>query len=228
MRLLVLARTPEMVRSLRKALESAGFVVDTAAGFEASDYKVRTGGHDVILLDLPELTEADLDVVGGWRHSGVPGYLLTVLGNACTTRDGVRALETGADDYLIRPFCWEELLARLRALIRRRYEVKNPIIRVHDLEIDTAERSVRRGSTSIRLTAREYSILQFLALHRGKVVTRSMIWDHLYNEEDETTSNVVDVYIGYLRAKIDKGFDPPLILTRWGQGYMLRGDDDLS
>ena len=126
---------------------------------------------------------------------------------------------------MTKPFELEELLARLRALIRRGHQVKSPLLRVHDLEIDTAGRTVKRGGKSIHLTPREYALLEFLAFHRGKVATRTMIWEHLYDEQDENTSNVVDVYIRYLRNKIDKGFDPPLILTRWGEGYMLRGDD---
>ena len=100
------------------------------------------------------------------------------------------------------------------------------MLRCYDLEIDTAARTVRRSGQAIHLTPREYALLEFLAFHRGKVVTRSMIWEHLYDEQDESTSNVVDVYIRYLRNKIDKGFEPSLIQTRWGEGYMLRGDDD--
>ncbi len=119
----------------------------------------------------------------------------------------------------------EELFARLRALIRRGHQVKDPVLRVHDLEIDTAGRNVKRAGQTIHLTPREFALLEFLAFHRGKVVSRTMIWNHLYDEQDENTSNVVDVYIRYLRNKIDKGFDPPLIQTRWGEGYLLRGDD---
>jgi DNA-binding response OmpR family regulator len=118
------------------------------------------------------------------------------------------------------------LLARIRALIRRGHQQKDPVLRCYDLEIDTAARQVKRAGTTIHLTPREYALLEFLAFHRGKVVTRSMIWEHLYDEYDENTSNVVDVYIRYLRNKVDKGFEPQLILTRWGEGYMLRGDDD--
>src|SRR5207249_8618334 len=118
-----------------------------------------------------------------------------------------------------KPFQLEELLARLRALVRRGHQVKDPVLRCHDLEINTADRSVRRAGRPIYLTPREYALLQYLAFHRGRVVSRTMIWEHLYNEEDESTSNVVDVYVRYLRAKIDKGFDPPLLLTRRGEGY---------
>jgi DNA-binding response OmpR family regulator len=99
-------------------------------------------------------------------------------------------------------------------------------LRIHDQEIDTAARTIKRGGKTIHLTPREFALLEFLAFHRGKVVSRSMIWEHLYDEQDENTSNVVDVYIRYLRNKIDKGFEPSLILTRWGEGYLLRGEDD--
>jgi DNA-binding response OmpR family regulator len=140
--------------------------------------------------------------------------------------DRVTGLDSGADDYLAKPFDFEEVYARVRALIRRGHQKKDPLIRVHDLTLDTSSRSVARGGKKIPLTPREYALLEFLAFHAGSVVTRTMIWEHLYDEYDENTSNVVDVYIRYLRNKIDKGYDLPLILTKWGEGYMLRGSDD--
>src|SRR5262249_8518332 len=131
-------------------------------------------------------------------------------------------------DYLAHPFAWEELLARLRALVRRRSRTPDSVIRVRDLEIDTSVRSVQRGGKPIFLTPREYALLEFLARHRGKVVTRSTIWEPLYDEHTNNTSNVVDVYIRYLRTKIDKGASSPLILTRRGQGYLLRTDEPIA
>jgi DNA-binding response OmpR family regulator len=165
-----------------------------------------------------------LTLLKEWRRSGMSSHVL-VLTAKNSIEDKVHGLDLGADDYLTKPFQLQELLARLRALIRRGHQVKDPLLRVYDLEIDTAARTVKRAGHPIHLTPREYALLQFLAFHRGRVVSRSMIWEHLYDEHDENTSNVVDVYIRYLRTKIDKGFDPPLILTRWGEGYLLRAED---
>jgi DNA-binding response OmpR family regulator len=165
-----------------------------------------------------------MTLLQNWRRSGLNTHVL-VLTARDTLDDKVSGLDHGADDYMTKPPQLEELFARLRALIRRGHQVKDPVLRIWDLEIDTAARTVKRAGQPIHLTPREYALLQFLAFHRGKVVSRSMIWEHLYDEHDENTSNVVDVYIRYLRTKIDKGFNPPLILTRWGEGYLLRGDD---
>lgn len=141
-----------------------------------------------------------------------------------TVEDKVKGLDLGADDYLVKPFELNELLARVRALVRRGHQAKDPVIKIHDLEIDTGAKMVRRAGKEIYLTPREFALLRFLAYHRGKVVSRSMIWEHLYDENDDNTSNVVDVYIRYLRNKIDKNHSPQLILTRWGEGYMIKGD----
>jgi two-component system, OmpR family, response regulator len=223
-RVLLIEDHKPLVRALRKGLEEEGFAVDTAVDGEEGAYKAQTADYDVIILDLMLPKEDGLSLLQRWRRAGLKSHVL-VLTARSSIDDKVRGLNLGADDYLTKPFELEELLARLRALVRRGHQIKDPVVRVHDLEIDTATRTVKRGGQSIHLTPREYALLEFLAFHRGKVVTRSMIWEHLYDEHDESTSNVVDVYIRYLRNKIDKDFDLPLIMTRWGEGYMLRGDE---
>ncbi len=224
MRVLLVEDHKPLVRALRQGLEEEGFAVDVALDGEEADFKARGATYDAIILDIMLPKKDGLTLLQEWRRSGIQTHVL-VLTARDALNDKVRGLNTGADDYLTKPFELEELFARLRALVRRTHQVKDPVLRVLDLELDTATRSVKRGGNAIHLTPREYSLLEFLAFHRGRVVSRTMIWEHLYDEHDENTSNVVDVYIRYLRNKIDKGFDPPLILTRWGEGYLLRGED---
>lgn len=225
MRVLLVEDHQPLARALRQGLEEEGFAVDTAADGEEADVKARTTGYDVIVLDIMLPKVDGLTLLKKWRTDGVKTHVLMLTARG-TVPDKVAGLDLGADDYLTKPVDLDELFARIRALIRRGHQVKDPVLRCYDMEIDTAARTVRRAGQVIHLTPREYALLEFLAFHRGKVVTRSMIWEHLYDEYDENTSNVVDVYIRYLRNKVDKGFDPALILTRWGEGYMLRGDDD--
>jgi DNA-binding response OmpR family regulator len=223
MRVLLVEDHQPLVRVLKQGLEEEGFAVDSARDGEEADYKAKTANYDAIILDLMLPKEDGLSLLKRWRRNGMKTHVL-VLTARSSIDDKVKGLDSGADDYLTKPFELEELLARLRALVRRGHQVKDPVLRIHDLEIDTAAHTVRRAGQEIHLTPREYALLEFLAFHRGEVVSRTMIWEHLYNEDDENTSNVVDVYIRYLRNKIDKGFDPPLILTRWGEGYQLRGE----
>jgi DNA-binding response OmpR family regulator len=223
-RVLLIEDHKPLVRALKQGLEEEGFAVDVAYDGEEGAYKAKATDYDLIILDLMLPKEDGISLLKRWRQAGLKTHVLVLTARG-SIEDKVRGLDMGADDYLTKPFELEELLARLRALVRRGHQIKDPILRVSDLEIDTAARSVKRAGKSIHLTPREYALLEFLAYHRGRVVTRSMIWEHLYDEHDENTSNVVDVYIRYLRNKIDRDFDPPLILTRWGEGYMLRGED---
>jgi len=225
LRILLIEDHKPLLRALKKGLEEEGFAVDTAEDGEEGDFKARTANYDVIILDLMLPKVDGLSLLKKWRASNLSTHVLVLTARG-QMDDKVQGLNLGADDYLTKPFQFEELMARLRALIRRGHQVKTPILRIHDLEIDTAGRTVKRGGQAIHLTPREFALLQFLAYHQGKVVTRSMIWEHLYDEQDENTSNVVDVYIRYLRTKVDKGFEPPLILTRWGEGYLLRGEGE--
>jgi len=144
-----------------------------------------------------------------------------------TARDGVddrvEGLDHGADDYLVKPFAFPELLARVRALVRRGYQARSPVIRVGALEIDTIARRVSRRQQEVVLTAREFAILEFLARRVGQVVTRTELWDHIYEFGSEGGSNVIDVYVGYLRRKLEGDGEARLIHTRRGQGYILAG-----
>ncbi len=224
MRVLLIEDHKPLARALRQGLEEEGFAVDAAHDGEEGDFKARGAEYDAVILDLMLPKIDGLTLLQNWRRDGLKMHVLVLTARGAI-EDKVRGLNLGADDYLTKPFELEELLARLRALIRRGHQVKDPVMRIHDLEIDTAARTVKRGGKAIHLTPREYALLEFLAFHRGKVVTRTMVWEHLYDEEDENTSNVVDVYIRYLRNKIDKGFETPLIQTRWGEGYQLRGEE---
>jgi DNA-binding response OmpR family regulator len=224
MRVLVVENQGSTARGLQRCLEEEGFQVDVARDSEEGAYKARTTSYDLIVLSLLLSGDTGFTLLRSLRHTGL-GTPILALAAGGTVPEQVHCLDLGADDYLGRPFQLVEFMARVRALLRRSHRVTDPVLRIYDLEIDTSSRTVRRAGRVIRLTRREYGLLQFLAFHRGKVVTRSMIWEHLYNEHDDSMSNVVDVYIRYLRGKIDKGFDPPLILTRWGEGYMLRGED---
>jgi DNA-binding response OmpR family regulator len=224
-RVLLVEDTQPLLKAYRQGLEEEGFAVDVATDGEEADIKCRSTSYDVIVLDIMLPKVDGLTLLKRWRAAGINTHVLMLTAKT-TSPDKVAGLDTGADDYLAKPCDMDELFARIRALIRRGHQQKSPVLRCYDLEIDTAARNVKRAGKPVNLTPREYALLEFLAFHRGKVVTRSMIWEHLYDEYDENTSNVVDVYIRYLRNKVDKGFDPPLILTRWGEGYMLRGEDD--
>ena len=187
---------------------------------------VRMGWHaqsneyDVIVLDLMLPKLDGLSLLRRLRQKDNRTCVLIL-----TARDGaedrVRGLDLGADDYLVKPFVFAELLARVRAMVRRRYEARSPVIRVADLELDTAARSVRRGGQSVELGAREYALLEFLAVRAGQVVTRTDIWEHVYDFHSTPESNVVDVCIGHLRRKIERDGSPRLIQTRRGHGYVL-------
>lgn len=220
MRVLLVEDYAPLCKAVTQGLREAGFAVDVATDGEEGWWYARSGEYDVIILDLmlPALDGAT--ILQRLRASGKDTHVL-ILTAKDTVADRVRGLDLGADDYLVKPFAFEELLARIRALIRRRYDAKNPVIRIGDLEIDTAAHAVQRGGQPIDLTAREYTLLEFLALRAGQVVSRTDIWEHLYEFHSSAESNVVDVYIGYLRRKIERPAAPRLIHTRRGQGYVL-------
>jgi DNA-binding response OmpR family regulator len=215
MRALVIEDYTPIRTAVRDGLVDHGFAVDVADNGEDGLWMATQNPYDVIVLDvmLPKLD--GLSVLRKLREGGskVPVLLLTAR-DAVEERIG--GLDLGADDYLVKPFAFLELLARLRALVRRRYDQTTPLLRAGDLTIDTAKRIVRRRDDLISLSPREYALLEYLAMRNGEIVTRIEIWEHVYDFHSEAHSNVVDVYISYLRKKLGP---PPVIHTKRGYGY---------
>lgn len=221
MRVLIVEDEKDLAAIIKQGLEEEGYVVDVAHDGEEGLYMAESYPIDVMVLDvmLPQMD--GLTVLSSLRKKGVqtPVILLTARDALI---DKIKGLDTGADDYLTKPFVFEELLARIRSLMRRKATVKEAVIRVADLEIDTASHQVKRAGKAISLSAKEYSLLEFLAYRKGTVVSRTDIIEHIYNEDADMDSNVVDVYINYLRNKIDKEFSGKLIHTVRGAGYILK------
>jgi len=220
MRVLLIEDYKPLRKSVAQGLEEAGFAVDVAADGEEGWWYARSGEYDAIVLDLMLPGIDGLTILKRLRKAGRQTHIL-ILTAKDTLEDRVLGLNLGADDYLVKPFGFQELLARVRALVRRQYRTKNPVLCVGDLELDTNTRVVRRAGQLIQLTPREYALLEFLAARAGELVTRTDIWEHVYDFHSSADSNVVDVYIGYLRKKLERPDRPRLIHTRRGQGYML-------
>jgi DNA-binding response OmpR family regulator len=207
-------------RSIVRGLQGAGYAVDAVrSGSEGLAFASSTD-YDVLVLDLmlPDLD--GLSLLGKVRERGCRSRVL-ILTAKDKLQDKVRGLDVGADDYLVKPFAFDELLARIRALVRRRYEASASVVRVGELEIDTGGRIVRAGGVAVDLTAREYSILEVLALRAGQIVTRDEIAEHIYDWARDVGSNVVDVYVGYIRKKLRDAGLSSVVRTHRGMGYSL-------
>jgi DNA-binding response OmpR family regulator/membrane-associated PAP2 superfamily phosphatase len=227
MRLLIIEDHTSLRESLTQFLREHSFVVDATGTGDEGLWFASEQPYDVILLDLM-LPEIDgMEILARLRKKQVSVFILVI-----SARDGLEdrleALNAGADDYLTKPFSMAEGLARINALIRRKYAVKDPVIRVGDLSIDTVRRAVHRGDREIELTALEYRLLEYLTYRHGEVVTRTDIWEHVFEDSSGGNSNVADVYIGYLRKKLNPHDLPNLIHTRRGQGFILEEFGDLS
>jgi len=220
MRLLLIEDYRPLQKSLAKGLQEAGFAVDSTGDGQEGLWYAMSNDYDVIILDLMLPGMDGLSILKKLRAKGRQSHVL-ILTAKDTLEDRVTGLDLGADDYLVKPFEFRELLARIRALLRRSYRRKNPRIRIRDLRIDLTSQRVRRGRQEIQLTPREYALLEYLAMRAGEMVSRTDIWEHVYEFKSAASSNVVDVYIGYLRKKIERPGKPPLIHTVRGRGYLL-------
>jgi len=224
MRVLLVEDSERLRRSVGTGLRKSGYAVDLAADGEEGLWYARGNDYDVVILDLMLPKLDGLSVLRRLRESKKQTHVL-ILTAKDTVEDRVTGLQSGSDDYLIKPFAFDELLARVQALTRRAHGVKDPVLRVGDLEINTVRRTALRDGSPIDLTAREFALLEYLAMRGGQVVSRAQIESHLYDDQCEPMSNVVDAAVYALRKKIDPPGGPSLIQTRRGMGYALDAAD---
>jgi DNA-binding response OmpR family regulator len=222
-RILLVEDEPRVAGFIAKGLREQAYAIDVATDGEEALYFASENDYDLIILDVMLPVIDGITVCRRLRSFGLRKPIL-ILTARDAVDDRVIGLDCGADDYLSKPFDFKELLARMRALLRRPRELRPQILRVADLTLNTADHSVTREGRSISLTAKEYALLEFLMLRVNQIVDREQIAQHVWDENFDPFSNVIDVYVRRLRAKIDRGFARPLILTRRGEGYMLLGD----
>ena len=215
MRVLVVEDEPDLLASLAQALREEGYAVDTADNGNDGLFNAEGVDYDAVVLDVM------LPGIDGWeilrrlrRTKKTPVLMLTAKDQ---TRDRVRGLDTGADDYVVKPFDLEEIFARLRAIIRRSINKTTNLMEIGSVKIDTASRLVTLSEKPVELTAREYALVEFMALHRGEVVTRTQLYEHLFDENDTSLSNLLDVHVSNVRKKLGAEF----IVTRRGHGYCI-------
>jgi two-component system copper resistance phosphate regulon response regulator CusR len=211
---------PDAAAALARGLREKTFAVDIAANGDEALHQIFVNTYDLVILDVLMPGMSGLDVCGEIRRNGLtmPVLMLTALGDVQSRIEG---LDRGADDYLVKPFHFDELLARVRALLRRHPALQDPVIAVGDLVLDTRSHVVRRNDHMIELTAREYALLEYLAANQGRVVGRAEISEHVWDETYDPCSNLIEVYVQRLRRKIDQDHTERLIHTRRGEGYQL-------
>jgi len=224
MKILLIEDYKPLRESLQQGLRENGYAVDTAGDGEEGLWYATTGEYDVVILDLRLPGMDGLQFLKTLRSQKNRVHILIVTARDSVS-DRVEGLDLGADDYLVKPFEFSELLARVRALVRRKYDRKEPVIRVGGVEIDTSARTVRLSGETLDLTSREYAILEILALKAGSVVSRETLQQGIYDFAAEHSSNVIDVYIGRLRKKLETAGGKRILQTKRGFGYVL-GEED--
>lgn len=223
MRILIIEDEQKLAGVLKQGLEENSFTVEVSHDGEEGLYKAKNFPFDALILDIMLPKMDGIEVLSRLRETGipVPVLMLTARGEV---EDRVKGLNTGADDYLPKPFDFTEMLARLTAIIRRNKGQASSLLKISDLEIDLNTHTVKRSGSEIKLSATEYRMLEYFVLNRDRVVSRSELIEHLYDTEYDLDSNVIDVYINYLRKKIDLGADTQLIHTVRGAGYIFKED----
>lgn len=220
MRILLVEDEPRVSHFIAKGMREQSFAVDITSDGEDALYKASLSEYDVIILDVMLPVKDGFQVCSQLRAQGIKTPVLMLTARDAV-EDRVKGLDSGADDYLSKPFDFSELLARVRALLRRSKPFRPAILQVADLTINTANHTVTRNRQSIRLTAKEYALLEFFVLRENQIVGRHEIAEHVWDENFDPFSNVIDVYVRRLRKKMDEGFDKVLIHTRRGEGYIF-------
>jgi len=220
MRILVVEDEPKIARFIKKGLTEQGYAVDAALNGEEALAYAKSAPYDLIILDLLLPGIDGITVCRILRETSLAAPIL-ILTAMDSVEDRVKGLDAGADDYLVKPFAFAELLARIRALLRRPQTVASNSLQLGDLLLDVAKRKVERGGVPVDLTAKEYALLEYLVRNQCQVLTRTQIMEHVWNYDFFSGSNIVDVYIRYLRKKIDDGRDAKLIKTIRGAGYTI-------
>ncbi|WP_324671422.1 response regulator transcription factor [Hymenobacter sp. GOD-10R] len=223
MKILLVEDEPKVAAFLHQGLTEQQYAVDLAPDGLVGLRMALANSYDLLILDtlLPSLSGLEVCRQVRAQNPAVPILMLTALGE---TDDKIRGLDAGADDYLVKPFAFQELLARIRALARRRQEgpAAGAVLRLADLTLDPARKLVQRAGQAIQLTAREFALLEYLLRNQGRVISRVDILEHVWETSFDTGSNVIDVYINFLRKKVDKDFSPKLIYTLVGMGYVMK------
>ena len=225
MRILLVEDEPRVAHFVAKGLREQSYAVDVAADGEDALYKSSLDEYDLVILDVMLPLRDGFEVCRELRGQGIRTPVLMLTARDAVD-DRVSGLDSGADDYLSKPFEFKELLARIRALLRRAKELRPEVLRIADLTVNTANHAVARAGQAISLTAKEYSLLEFFILRADKLVGRDEIAQHVWDENFDPFSNVIDVYVRRLRKKIDEGFNRPLIHTRRREGYIFSADSE--
>lgn len=221
MRILLIEDELKIANFIERGLKEEHYVVDVAHEGDRAMYLADINLYDLIILDIILPCRDGLSICKEIREKGINTPILMLTAKD-SLKDKVLGLDVGADDYLTKPFAFEELLARIRALLRRQRQDKNTLLKIADLELDQLTHNVNRAGQEISLTGKEYALLEYLLINANHIVTRTMISEHVWNEDFDSFTNITDVYINYLRNKIDKGFDKRLIHTIRGVGYILK------
>jgi DNA-binding response OmpR family regulator len=221
LRLLVVEDEPSLLSIITKRLKEEGYGVDSAKDGREGENYISSAEYDCIILDIMIPFQDGLTLLRKIRAKNISAPVLLLTAKDSIS-DRVTGLDSGADDYLIKPFSFDELLARVRAMLRRHKDKKNTVLSVGDLEMDTITREVKRGSKVIELTSKEYSILEYFLRNKNRVLTKSQIAEHVWNYDFEYNSNIVEVYVRYLRRKMDDEFKNKLIHTIRGGGYVIK------